>query len=136
MSTCFKPYETELKEAEKCELRDKYHSVIVNGQEHWFVHQVAPPLPNPPDGPKIVTFPNHLIPYTLSRTSPKSLLRLENQSSIDDLHQTLFGVELINGDLTLPQGVNITAQEHFDLAQTGTYKVAAESYVLGGKVVT
>ena len=36
----------------------------------------------------------------------------------------------------MPQGVNITAQEHFDIAQTGAYKVVAESYILGGKVVT
>ena len=55
---------------------------------------------------------------------------------VDDLHQTLFSVELIDGNLTVPQGVNITAQEHFDIAQTGAYKVVAESYILGGKVVT
>jgi len=60
----------------------------------------------------------------------------EGQSAIDDLHQTAWGTKLIDSDLMLPQGVNITAHEHFDIAQTGTYKVAAESYVLGGKVVT
>ena len=60
----------------------------------------------------------------------------EGQSSIDNLHQTAWGTELTDGDLTLPEGVNITAQEHFDIAQTGAYKVVAESYILQGKVVT
>ena len=43
---------------------------------------------------------------------------------------------MTDGDLELPEGFNVTAQEHFDIAQTGVYKVVVESYILRGKVVT
>ena len=110
--------------------------MVVNGQERWFVPRLPQPLPIPPGGPKVLKPPPYEIPYTLSRSSPKGILESRIQPSVDDLHQTLFSVELTNGNLTVPQGVNITAQEHFDIAQTGAYKVVAESYILEGKVVT
>ena len=133
MSTCFSPYETRIGKRKKRELRKKYRSVVVNGQEYWFVPRLPQPLPIPPGGPKVVKPPPYEIPYTLSRSSPQGILESRIQPSVNDLHQTLFSVELTDGNLTVPQGVNITAQEHFDIAQTGAYKVVAESYILGGR---